>query len=166
MLLKVESVNRMLHTDGMKDQIPARSIAGTMSLALAVLAAVAVVALPIAHADGLPLYRAKRMLFGCWTRYEPLPSKQRFRAFTTRCFHEGRAIGGASMESGGEGGDFCERWRVMGRHLRIWDEYTEQECLLALSDDRQTLTLSNCRAAGEWKFDKQLNRHSWPCRTQ
>lgn len=156
----------MLHAGDMKDQMLAPSITGTMSLALVALAAVAVVALPTAHAEGLPLYRAKRLLFGCWTHDEPLPPKQRFRGFTTRCFHEGRAIGGVNMEGGGEGGDFCERWRVVGQHVSIRDEHTEQKCLFALSDDRKTLTLSNCRAAGDWKRDRHLNRRSWLCRTQ
>jgi hypothetical protein len=126
------------------------------------------------HAQPLPAelsdtYRAKRHFYGCWQVKWPQPASARWPSETTWCFHPGRAIGGATFDAG-DGWDFCKRWRVDGQRLMVRDNYGHaQVCTYAFSKDRQSLVLSNCPAAGDWRRNGELSkvsRESWGCRTQ
>lgn len=136
----------------MKGQMSARYTAGTLTFTLAALAAFAV---PTTQAKTPPRYHAKQSLLGCWTLYGPHQPSQPFRSRVRRCFAKDGTISGVTVEGGGEGSFLSEHWHLVGQNLKILDENTEQECLFRLSDDRQLLILSNCRAAGEWQSDKR-----------
>ena len=119
-------------------------------IALSMFAVLPTMTLPaIADAEGVPLYRVKRSLLGCWTHARPPQSGQRFPNLTVRCFQVGRTINRVSLEADGGANSICERWRVLGQNVVIWNKYhNEQSCLFELFNGRKSLTLSDCIDAG------------------
>ncbi|TXN25662.1 hypothetical protein [Methylobacterium sp. WL19] len=158
----------MLHAAAMKNQMRALSIFRAARIALISLAAGPIMAVPAtAHADGASLYRAKRLLLGCWKHAGPLQPERKFSNLTMRCFQVGRASVRVSLESDGGANASCERWRVVGQHVVIWDKYqNEQNCLFALSNDSQILTLGDCGYSGKWERDEKYDNQSEICRVE
>lgn len=97
-------------------------------------------------ADPAPC-RAKRMFYGHWRRITASEGPRLLPSEVLRCFLHRGAVGGVFTESTGDGGDFCERWRVERQRVRIWDDYGNVErCLYRRSEDRQTLILTTVAA--------------------
>lgn len=78
-------------------------------------------------------------------------------------------ISGVASDAG-DAWDFCKYWRVDGNRLLVHDDYgNSQRCLYAFTEDRKTLILRDCPAAGDWLRDDKLTedkRGSWTCRMQ
>ena len=75
-----------------------------------------------------------------------------------------------SVFDAGDGWDYCKNWRVDGIRLLVRDDYgNSQRCLFTFKEDRKTLVLRDCPAAGDWLRDDKLTeakRGSWTCRMQ
>ena len=115
-------------------------------------------------------YRLKHLFYGCWTRKATHPERSRWQtSFSTWCFEHGRMLGGLTFDAG-DGWDYCERWHLHGQRLAVSGTHDDDRaCLYAFSEDRQTLILRDCAAAGDWRRDDpatEARRGDRTCRTQ